>query len=178
MQEATEHSRLSQKEDASSSSSVASSKDVITRGPVIDVVIQSAAHVRLESRVSRISVEHSDVVQLVESTPTTFSLIGLKLGETRIALLRELPDGKRVIELRNVKVAGAEADSQVAKLAETIGQVISEKHPNCDIEIVASNEQLIVSGRAVLEKDAKEIIAYVRKKSLMPVVDQLRSAQQ
>lgn len=63
----------------------------------------------------------------------------------------------------------------LAGLAKDISRSVAKMVPHSDVEIVAYTDYLLVHGFTPYESNAKKILALVRKTSLVPVVDQLKT---
>ncbi len=143
-------------------------------GAALSVGVQNTATVSTEFAIVELSVEHPNICQLLKTSDKSASLIGMRPGSTRIAMICQRTNGERIVEVREVSVSGdAEAKVSLPQLAQEISQTVAKLYPNSDVQIAADNETLIVRGFTNYESDAKKILALVRKTSLTPVIDQL-----
>ncbi|MEM8735115.1 MAG: hypothetical protein AAGG44_12875 [Planctomycetota bacterium] len=124
------------------------------------------------------SVEHPTICRLIRTSDTTLSLVGLKEGSTRVAVVTASASGQpQSIEVRTVSVrgAGSEATKQ-SKVFQELSQAIAKLYPQSKIRVQQRGEEIIVTGVAQTEKNARRIVSMVRKTTLTPVVDEVRSA--
>lgn len=143
-------------------------------GDAMSVGIQDSTMVSTAQTIVEMSVEHPHICQLLKTSDTTASLIGMRPGSTRIALICQDSSGERTVEVREVSISGnTEVKTSLPQLAKEISRTVAKLYPNSDVQVTAHNESLIVRGFTNYESDAKKILALVRKTSLTPVVDQL-----
>ncbi len=143
-------------------------------GERLDVGLHECTNVDTTNPISGLSVEHPELCQVLKSSERSVSLVGLKPGQTRVALFTTNASGERKIEIREVTIAGAEnRQADMKSLATEIGRSIHRMYPNSHIEVIAEAEGLTVQGYAGSEDEAKKIIGLVRRTSLQPVVDRL-----
>ena len=147
-------------------------------GEALTVDREDSALVTLESPVLEYSVEHPGICKLIKTGENVLSLVGLKQGETRIAVVTADADGKRSIEIRNVRVASASSpQTELRNLSRDLTQSIANLYPHCRVQVVTRGEELIVQGYTESEKDARKILSLVRKTTLTPVIDQVKSGR-
>ena len=145
-----------------------------TIGERLEVGLHESANVETSQPISGLSVEHSELCQVLKSGERSVSFVGLKAGQTRVALFTTNASGERKIEIREVVIAGAEnRQADMKSLASEIGKSVHRMYPNSHIEVIAEAEGLTVQGYAASEAEAKKIIGLVRRTSLQPVVDRL-----
>ncbi len=129
--------------------------------------------------ITELSVEHPGICQLMQTGESSVSLVGVRPGTTRIALVMVNDSGERQVEIHEVAVANAASSSQsLSDIAAEISRSVARLVPNSDVEVVAYEDYLLVHGFTHYESDAKKILSLVRKTSLVPVVDQLKSTDQ
>lgn len=142
----------------------------------LSVGLQESQLLSTEFVIVELSVEHPTICQLMQTGETSVSLIGMRPGSTRIALITVNDDGERHVELREVTVAtSTRSEPSLADMAKEISRKVAKMVPHSDVEIVAYNDYLLVHGFTPYESDAKKIVSLVRKTSLVPVVDQLKT---
>lgn len=125
------------------------------------------------NRIVGVSVEQEEICQLIQTGPRSYSLIGVREGHTRVALITEV-SGQRQIEIQQVTVdPRGTTGSDLSALAESITQTIRQLYPHNRVQVAAQGRQLFVSGKVDSEESARRILSLVRKTSLTPVVDQL-----
>ena len=135
----------------------------------LSVGLQEAQALSTESTITELSVEHPTICQLVQTGENSVSLIGMRPGSTRIALIT-VKDGERQVEVHEVSVgASAAAELSLPDLAKEISRKVAQAVPHSDIEIVAYTDYLLVHGFTPYESDAKKIMSLVRKTSLVPL---------
>ncbi len=143
-------------------------------GPRLEVDLHESVNVETTQPISGLSVEHPDLCQVLKSGERSVSFVGLKAGQTRVALFTTNASGERKIEIREVVIAGAESrQADMKSLAVEMGKSVRRMYPNSRIEVIAESEALTVQGYASSEAEAKKIIGLVRRTSLQPVVDRL-----
>lgn len=124
-----------------------------------------------------LSVEREEICQLIQSGPRTFSVVGLREGETRIAVVSDV-NGQRKIEIHHVIVGSSkQTANDPATLASEVSHTISQLYPRSKIRITPRGSQLVVSGTVDSDDTAKKILSLVRKTTLTPVVDELQAKQ-
>ena len=148
------------------------------RGPVIgerlEVDLHEATNVETSRPITGLSIEHPELCQVLKSGERMISLVGLKAGQTRVALFTTDTDGERNIEIRDIVIAGTETrQADMKSMATDISRSVHNMYPNSRIEVIAEAEGLTVQGYASTEDEAKKIISLVRRTSLQPVVDRL-----
>lgn len=145
-----------------------------TIGERLEVGLHESSNVETSQRITGMSVEHPDLCQVLKNGERSVSIVGLKTGQTRVALFMTNASGERNIEIRDVVIAGAEVrQADMKALATEIGKSVHRMFPNSRIEVIAEEEGLTVQGYAATEAEAKKIIGLVRRTSLQPVVDRL-----
>jgi Flp pilus assembly secretin CpaC len=143
-------------------------------GERLEVGLHESANVETVQPISGLSVEHPELCQVLKSGERSVSFVGLKAGQTRVALFTTNTSGERKIEIRDVVVAGAESrQADMKSLATEIGRSVRSMYPKSRIEVIAEAEGLTVQGYAGSEEEARKIIGLVRRTSLQPVVDRL-----
>jgi Flp pilus assembly secretin CpaC len=156
---------------ASSAPAPASSSGQVSLG------LQESQAISTDYVISELSVEHPSICQLLKTSDRGVSVIGMRVGTTRIALISTDASGERRIEVRDVIVnADARGDVNLGNLAQEITQTVNQLYPKSDVQIVVEEDRLMVRGYTNYESDAKKILALVRKTSLAPVVDQLTTS--
>lgn len=147
--------------------------------PVVDtkqhyvVGIREAVQLKCENIINGVSVEREEICQLIQTGSKSYSLVGLKEGASRIALITEV-SGQPQIEVMQVTVGGrTEVGSSLESLAESMGHTIRQLYPMSRVAVEAQNQRIVVSGTVDSEESARKIIGLVRKTVLAPVVDQL-----
>ncbi len=143
-------------------------------GERLEVDLHEATNVETSNPISGLSIEHPELCQVLKSGERTISLVGLKAGQTRVALFTSDAAGDRKIEIRDVVIAGTETrQADMKSMAVDIGRSVHNMYPKSRIEVIAEAEGLTVQGYASTEDEAKKIISLVRRTSLQPVVDRL-----
>ncbi len=146
------------------------------RGEVLSVGLQESQALSAEFPITQLSVEHPTICQLMQTGENSVSLIGMRPGSTRIALITVDDDGERQVEIHEVSVGtSAPSEQRLSDLAKEISRTVGKLVPHSDVEIVAYTDYLLVHGFTPYESDAKKILTVVRKTALVPVVDQLRT---
>ncbi len=152
-------------------------KQEIVNGPAAFVKVQDATTIVCESPIAELSVEDPSICQIIQTGKNTFSLVGVASGSTRIALITQVTADQRTVEIREVSV-GSEAATESGRLtalAEDITQTVKKLYPDSRVTVQAVDGNLIVRGTIRSEAEARKLLAFVRKTSLKPVVDQLQS---
>ncbi|MEZ6148972.1 MAG: pilus assembly protein N-terminal domain-containing protein [Pirellulaceae bacterium] len=145
-------------------------------GETLSVGLQESQALSAEYPIVELSVEHPTICQLMQTDEKSVSLIGMRPGSTRIALITINSDGERQVEIHEVSVGtSSPTEGGLAGLAKDISRSVAKMVPHSDVEIVAYTDYLLVHGFTPYESDAKKILALVRKTSLVPVVDQLKT---
>ncbi len=148
----------------------------LSLGDAISLAQDASVPVTAPAKILEYSVEHPDVCRLIQTGDSALSLVGLKTGKTRIAMVTEVAGGTQKVEIREVSVTAAPKPlSKLAKMAHEMTATVAKAYPQSRIEIIPYDEQLIVRGTAVREKDAKRILSLVRSSTLTPVVDQVQT---
>lgn len=139
---------------------------------------QGSASIITVGELAEFSAEHPSICRLIQSGEKTLSLIGLRPGTTRIAIVTRTDTGDSQVEIRSVEVGGGNTTQRdLSQLAGEISQTVAQLYPDSQVEIVAGDQQLVVQGTVDSEKDARKILSLVRKTALTPVVDRLQSYQ-
>ena len=145
-----------------------------TMGARLEVDLHESTNVETAQVISGLSVEHPELCQVLKSGERSLSFVGLKAGQTRVALFTTDASGERKIEIREVVIAGSENRlDDMKSLATEIGRSVHSMYPHSQIEVIAEADGLTVQGYAGTEEEAKKIIGLVRRTSLQPVVDRL-----
>ncbi|MDX1927080.1 MAG: hypothetical protein SFV81_11210 [Pirellulaceae bacterium] len=145
-----------------------------TIGERLEVGLHESINVESKQPISGLSVEHPELCQVLKSGERSLSVVGLKAGQTRVALFTTSASGERKIEIREVIIAGTEnRQADMKSLATEISKSVRRMYPNSRIEVIAEEDGLAVQGYAGSEAEAKKIIGLIRKTSLQPVVDRL-----
>lgn len=148
----------------------------MTVGAGIALGAQDTTSVTSENPILEYSAEHPSVCQLIRTGEKSLTVVGLRGGSTRIALISSDAEGKRQVEIREVRVGAVDAQ-QVNKnqLCREMSQTVSRMYPRSQVEVIAHGDQIIVQGIVQSESDARKILSLVRKTALMPVVDRLQA---
>lgn len=149
---------------------------VLNEGEPIEVSEFDSVTVQIEASTNEISIEHPDVCQAVRTGKSTISLVGVQSGTTRLAILNTSAQGKRTVEVRQVTITNkSKTQTDLERFANEMSRTLRLMFASSEVEVSAHQGKLIVSGIANSESDAKKILSLVRKTSLMPVQDDLRS---
>lgn len=142
----------------------------------LQVKVQDSVALTSDAAIVEYSVERPEFCQLLKTGERTVTLVGLRAGTTRIALVTTAQDGQRLVEIHEVAVnGGTDSDVDLRQLVRDISQTVSQLYPDSDVQIQFYKDYLLVRGMASSEADAKKILTLIRKTSLAPVVDQLQS---
>ncbi len=148
---------------------------VVNSDHQIVVGLKDAVKLTSGNKIVGVSVEREDVCQLIATGPRSYSVIGLNEGSTRIALITEV-SGERQIEIQQVTVGKqSSVGSDLNAVAENLTQTIKQLYPYSKVAIEIQGQQLVVKGMVDSEDSARKILTLVRRTTLMPVVDQLKS---
>lgn len=142
----------------------------------ISVTVEQAVPLSVRNTIVQTSVEDLSVCQLIKSGERSLSLIGLKAGTTRVAVVTTSSGSEPKVRVYQVSVGrGSKAEFGLTELAGGIDETISRLYPSSRIRIRAGEGRLIVSGTASSEEEARKVLALVRRTSLMPVTDNLQA---
>jgi hypothetical protein len=137
----------------------------------VRVMVKGSIALQSTDTIQALSVEHEDICQVIQTAGKSYTLIGLRPGETRIAVISESA-GQRNIQIHQVTVADAQPPQQNS--SSTIAQTIQQLYPRSKVRVATRGTQLVVGGNVESEETAKEILRLVRKTTLTPVVDELQ----
>lgn len=141
------------------------------------VGLQESHTLSTDYSISELSVEHPNICQLLKTSDRSVSVIGMRPGATRIALVSYDSQGERTVDVREIAVGDSAVTSvNLPELAKEISRTVAHMYPKSDVQIVAYQDHVVVRGYTNYESDAKKILALVRKTSLAPVVDQLTTS--
>lgn len=146
-------------------------------GESMVVTAHGMADLSASSRIIEYSVEHPSICRLIRTGESTLSVVGLQEGSTRVAVVTASANGSpQTVEVRAVAVRGG-GNKQVEQkdFARDITQTISKLYPRCQISVVNRGGEIVIRGFANTEKEARRILSMVRKATLSPVVDEVRS---
>ena len=153
-----------------------SQQPAVITGEALVVGHEDTTTVNADSPIREYSVEHPAICKLIKTSENTISLIGLREGNTRIAIMTANAKGEESIEIREVRISsGPVKQTSLRGVSREVSQTIAKLYPRSQIEVVPQGTELIVRGYVESEKDARKIISLVRKTTLTPVVDQLQS---
>lgn len=148
----------------------------MTVGAGIALGAQDTTSLTSENPILEYSAEHPSVCQLIRTGENSLTVVGLRVGATRIALISTDTEGQRRVEIREVRVgAGDERQVDKNQLCREMSQTVSRMYPRSQVEVIAHGDQIIVQGIVQSESDARKILSLVRKTALKPVVDRLQS---
>lgn len=149
-------------------------------GPSLTIAVEDAIVRQAQSTIVELSTEHSHICRLIQAGPTTFTVMGLQPGTTRIAVVTAQADGQQEIQIVDVHVEQARVAPAggIDELARQISTSLTQLFPQYAIEIDVMERSLLVQGEVGSEAEAKRIVGLIRKASLMPVIDRLRSPEQ
>lgn len=154
-----------------------SSQIKLQSGGPLNVGLQESATLSTEYSIAELSVEHPQICQLLKTSERSISVIGMRPGTTRIALISYNAQGERAVDVREVAVGEtAPTEVDLPELVKEISQSVKQMFPKSDVQITAYQDYVMVQGYTNYESDAKKILALVRKTSLFPVVDQLTTS--
>lgn len=144
-------------------------------GSELSVALQDSISLRVDSIVVQTSVEDPTVCRVLKAGNQLVSLIGMKPGTTRVAIVKASSDGQRQVEMHTIRVGeAARADAGLTELAHGINETVSRLFVQSEVQVRTHDGGLIVQGRTDSETEAKRILALVRKTSLLPVTDRLQ----
>lgn len=140
----------------------------------LSVVVEQTVPMSVRSSIVQTSVEDPSVCQLIQSGDRSLSLVGLKAGSTRVAIVTSADGSEPKVRVYEVSVGrGAKAEYGLAELAAGIDETVTRLYPSSRIRVTAGEGHLVVSGTAGSEEEARRVLALVRRTSLMPVTDKL-----
>jgi hypothetical protein len=141
----------------------------------ITVNPKSVASLKTEGKIAGVSVEHEDICQVMQNGTQTCTLVGLREGTTRVAVIEE-SNGQRQVKIYAVQVGtSGSAASDLNSVLDGLTKTIEQLYPSSDVRLTRREQNLVVSGRADSESSARKILELVRKTTLMPVKDQLKT---
>ncbi|GAB5404746.1 MAG: hypothetical protein Aurels2KO_29770 [Aureliella sp.] len=142
----------------------------------LSVVVEQAIPMSVRSSIVQTSVEDPSVCQLIQSGERSLSLVGLKAGSTRVAIVTSQDGSEPKVRVYEVAVGrGAKAEYGLNELAAGIDETVTRLYPGSRIRVTSGEGHLVVSGIADSEEQARRVLALVRRTSLMPVTDKLRT---
>lgn len=151
-----------------------STKSQPARPSQLRVSVKDSVTLSSVEPIRALSVEHEDICQVLQSSDKTCSVIGLREGETRVALISEV-NGQRQVQVHQVTVGNAKSQANDSgSLATGISQTISQLYPKSRVKVSTRGSQLVVGGTVDSNETAKKILSLVRKTTLSPVVDELQ----
>lgn len=143
----------------------------------LSVGLQESTTLSTEYSIAELSVEHPSICQLLKTSERSISVIGMRPGTTRIALISYDAQGERAVDVREVAVGeSSPTEVNLPELVKEVSRTVKQMFPKSDVRIVAYQDYVLVQGYTNYESDAKKILALVRKTSLFPVVDQLTTS--
>ncbi|MFO0941363.1 MAG: pilus assembly protein N-terminal domain-containing protein [Pirellulales bacterium] len=142
----------------------------------IRVIAKDSVSLQSSENIQAVSVEQGDICQIIQNGPKSYSVIGLRDGETRIAIISE-SNGQRNVQVQKVVVSSSKNSTTKdnATLAAEISQTVTQLYPRQRVRISTRGSQLVISGTVDSEDTAKKIVSLVRKTTLTPVVDELKT---
>jgi hypothetical protein len=141
----------------------------------IKVTVKDAVSLQSADPIQGWSVEHEGVCQVIQTGHKSCFVVGLQPGETRVALFTETA-GKRNVQIHQIAVGAASGPGSSSKsVAEDVSQTIRQLFPQSRVRITSRGNQLVVAGTVDSEDSAKKILSLVRKTTLVPVIDELRT---
>ncbi len=166
----------SRKTPVAAQGSLEDSTGIQSAGP-LTVGLQESATLSTDYSIAELSVEHPHICQLLKTSDRSISVIGMRPGTTRIALISYDSQGERAVDVREVAVGeSAPTEVNLPELIGEISQTVKRMYPKSDVQITAYQDYVLVRGYTNYESDAKKILSLVRKTSLAPVVDQLTTS--
>ncbi|MFN3190654.1 MAG: hypothetical protein ACE361_09040 [Aureliella sp.] len=153
------------------------SKTPMRVGDAMVLAAQDVAALDADGTIIEYSVEHPTICRLIRTSDTTLSLVGLKEGSTRVAVVTASATGQpQSIEVRSISVRGAAEAMKQPQVFQELSQAIAKLYPQSNVRVQQRGEEIVVTGFAKTEKNARRIVSMVRKTTLTPVVDEVRSA--
>ncbi len=147
-------------------------------GQPLTVGLQASNAISTEYSIAELSVEHPNICQLLKTSDRSVSVIGMRPGTTRIALISYDSQGERQVDVREVSVGeSAPTEVNLPTIVKELSQTVKRMYPKSDVQIIAYEDYVMVRGYTNYESDAKKILSLVRKTSLAPVVDQLTTSE-
>lgn len=141
----------------------------------ITVNPKSVASLKTEGKIVGLSIEHEDICQVMQNGIQTCTLVGLREGITRVALIEE-SNGQRQVKIYGVQVGtSGSASSDLNCVLDGLSRTIERLYPSADVRLTRREQKLVVSGQTDSEASARKILELVRKTTLMPVQDQLKT---
>lgn len=145
-------------------------------GEALSVGREDSAEIVINDLVREYSVEHPSICQLIRTGARNLTLVGVQEGSTRIAIVSSNAEGNPSVEIREVRVLSEVGPAvSLQDLAGEISQTIANLYPSSQLEVIAHGEVLIVQGIAESEQDARKILSLIRKTTLTPVNDRIRT---
>jgi hypothetical protein len=147
------------------------------QGPAINVHLRDVSMRQADAPIADLSVEQTEICRLIQTGPATYTILGLEAGTTRIAVITSRADGKHDVQISQVTVDGrvGGASKGVSELAQEISHSLALLYPQYAIDVDFLDKSLIVQGEVGSEAEAKQVLNLVRKASLLPVIDRLKS---
>jgi pilus assembly protein CpaC len=135
--------------------------DVIEAEAPLSVDPRQSKLIRTKRPVSRFSVTHPDVLEVVQFGPTEFELIGGREGETSLTLWFDGDGGQVLRYYVRVEQNTRLEDQQEIEYGD-LAKKINELFPNSMIQLIPVADKLIVRGQARDSEEASEILAIIR----------------
>ncbi|MBX3423998.1 MAG: hypothetical protein KF752_20770 [Pirellulaceae bacterium] len=142
-------------------------------GSPVGLGLHCSVKLKSEHTIEGLSVEHEDLCQAVQTGPNNYTLVGLREGSTRVAVISQNA-GQSQVQIRQVTISRSGLNAvDLNKLVSDIRHIIGEMYPRSQIRIAIEEQQIIVSGVADSDQAARRVLELVRKTTLIPVVDRL-----
>lgn len=135
--------------------------DVIEAEAPLSLDPRQSKLIRTKRPVSRFSVTHPDVLEVVQFGPTEFELIGGREGETSLTLWFDGEGGQILRYYVRVERDTKVEDQQDIEYGD-LQRKINELFPNSMIQLIPVADKLIVRGQARDSEEASQILAIIR----------------
>lgn len=135
--------------------------DVIEAEAPLSVDPRQSKLIRTKRPVSRFSVTHPDVLEVVQFGPTEFELIGGREGETSLTLWFDGEGGQILRYHVRVEQNTRLEDQQEIEYGD-LARKINELFPNSMTQLIPVADKLIVRGQARDSEEAAQILSVIR----------------
>ncbi|QDV26642.1 hypothetical protein Q31a_50180 [Aureliella helgolandensis] len=147
---------------------------IIPGESTLDVDIQDSVNLSVKDEILEVSIENPRVCESIQTGDHGISIVGLSAGVSRVAITTRQRDGQRQVEVHHISVGNNRSQTKAQKLAAQINEAVARMHTSSSVEVIAVGDGLLAQGIASSEKDARQIVEFIRKTALVPVTDRIR----
>ncbi len=140
----------------------------------VEIPRRASKSLELPGTIIDFAVENLTFCQAMKVNVSSITLIGLRVGQTRLAVRYEDAAGNTALRVYLLSIFNSNnSNISDVELAQELAKTVKSLYPASKLEVVTERGSLVVRGTAASEDEAQSVLTLVRRTTLRPVVDRL-----